>query len=203
MATKKKSNPELIIRKDSQSSNEYDKTKVICQEPSIALILKEQTPNIAKLFKQKPNSTLQFLNAESKKYTINFNFKLDNDNDPKELFFSVISENIDNNPLFNSIIEYISENLNESFKSKNNNSETNFEINITNYFETEENYIIWSCIRWIKVKKNIENIFEIFRSIDIKIVIFNYKNVNELENTEYDKALELFSDNTDLYFDNL
>ncbi|CAG8551847.1 12947_t:CDS:2 [Cetraspora pellucida] len=116
MASKKKSTQEINIRKNSQSSNEYDKTKVIY---------------------------------------------------------------------------------------KNINSETNFEININNYYNNEENYIIWSCIGWINVKKNVENKFEISKSIDIKIVIFNYNNVKELENTNFEKALESFEDNNDLYFDNL
>ncbi|CAG8693959.1 24901_t:CDS:2 [Cetraspora pellucida] len=125
-----------IINNETMNEN-FDNTKVICQEPSISKILKEKTPNIAKLFKKNPIATLKFLTAIGKKHTSNLNFEISEET-PKDLFFENLNNN-DDNQLLNSINVNVSKKFDECY----DNTEKNFEINMSNFIENEENYVIW------------------------------------------------------------
>src|SRR6185295_12774544 len=114
--------PKQNINHETTKENS-DITKVICQEPSIYKILKEKTPNIAKLFKKNPIATLNFLSAIGKKYPSTLNIEISEETS-KDLLFKKINEiNNDDNQLLNLINANISEKLNEYLINKNNNSE--------------------------------------------------------------------------------
>ncbi|CAG8794673.1 13106_t:CDS:1, partial [Cetraspora pellucida] len=71
------------------------------------------------------------------------------------------------------------------------------EILINGAYKSGNNfYIIWSCIRWIKVKDFVTSDNKYNASFegkpDIKLVIFNFEKLQALENSaqkDYDKAL--------------
>ncbi|CAG8796573.1 5963_t:CDS:1 [Cetraspora pellucida] len=76
--------------------------------------------------------------------------------------------------------------------------ESDVEILINSAYKSGNNfYIIWSCIGWIKVKDYVSSKNKYNASFeekpDIKLVIFNFKKLQPLENSaqkNYEKALE-------------